>query len=246
MDALGRQIRRGRQRLLRLLRPARRHAQGLRHGCLAIRSRGRAAKPSRRARSRRGRLAGRRQAGQAQGLRGAQSAGQGERCLRAHAAGALQAKTRRLQISTLARIPHRIAENRDWKNPAFQAEGGGGWEVTIVIVREGGRPSSRKLRRYVLGVMPRLLDHPPSRMMTVVNDDKRQSSGSTLTIEAPWLLPIHSVPGFLASSTKTRRMLVGRGSGYSVYCPVLTSRRATRSVFIEAVQALPFLSATAS
>ena len=47
------------------------------------------------------------------------------------------------------------------------------------------------------------------------------------------MLPIHSVPGFFASSTKTRRMLVGRGSGYSVYCPDLISRRATRSVFIE-------------
>src|SRR5579862_4050953 len=73
-----------------------------------------------------------------------------------------------------------------------------------------------------------------------------QSNGSTLTIDAPWLLPIHSVPGFFASSTKTRRILVGRGSGYSVYCPDLMSRRATRSVFIDAVQALPFLSAIAS
>ena len=72
MDALRRQIYRGRRRLFRLLRPARRHAQGLRHVCLAVRGRGRAAQPSRRARSRRGRLAGHRRADQAQGLRGAQ------------------------------------------------------------------------------------------------------------------------------------------------------------------------------
>jgi hypothetical protein len=39
-----------------------------------------------------------------------------------------------------------------------------------------------------------------------------QSSGSTLTIEAPWLLPTQSVPGFLESSIWTRRMLVGRGN----------------------------------
>ncbi len=43
MDALRRQVRRGRGRLLRLLRPARRHAQGRRHLCLAVRGRGRAA-----------------------------------------------------------------------------------------------------------------------------------------------------------------------------------------------------------
>ena len=70
------------------------------------------------------RLAGRRQADQAQGVRGAQSAGQCERRLRAHAAGALQAKARRLQISALAGIPRRAAENRDGQNPALQAKGG--------------------------------------------------------------------------------------------------------------------------
>src|SRR5262249_44525073 len=62
----------------------------------------------------------------------------------------------------------------------------------------------------------------------------------------PWLLPIHSVPGFFESSTYTRLMLVGRGSMYSVYCPVLTSRRATRSVSIEPVHASPLRSSTAS
>ena len=59
MDALRRQIHAGRGRLLRLLRPARRHAEGRRHLCLAVRGRGRAAKPSRRAGGGGRRLAGR-------------------------------------------------------------------------------------------------------------------------------------------------------------------------------------------
>ena len=79
MDALGRQISRGRGGLLRLLRPARRHAQGRRHLCLAVRGRGRALHPSGRARSRCGRLAGRGQADQAEGVRGAQVGRQGRR-----------------------------------------------------------------------------------------------------------------------------------------------------------------------
>ena len=45
-------------------------------------------------------------------------------------AGPLQAKARRLQISALARIPHRAAEDRDRQDPALQAEGGGGREVS--------------------------------------------------------------------------------------------------------------------
>ena len=39
-----------------------------------------------------------------------------------------------------------------------------------------------------------------------------QSSGSTLTIEAPWLLPIQNVTGLVELSTNTRRMLVVFGS----------------------------------
>ena len=37
------------------------------------------------------------------------------------------------------------------------------------------------------------------------------SSGSTLTIEAPWLLPAQKVTGVVELSTKTRRILVLRG-----------------------------------
>ncbi len=46
MDALGRQVSAGRGWLLRLLRPQRRHAEGLRPLCVAVRGRGRAADPS--------------------------------------------------------------------------------------------------------------------------------------------------------------------------------------------------------
>jgi hypothetical protein len=38
------------------------------------------------------------------------------------------------------------------------------------------------------------------------------SSGSTLTIEAPWLLPAQKVTGVVELSTNTRLMLVLRGS----------------------------------
>jgi hypothetical protein len=39
-----------------------------------------------------------------------------------------------------------------------------------------------------------------------------QSSGSTLTMEAPSLLPTQKLTGVVELSTKTRRMLVERGS----------------------------------
>src|SRR5262245_16281566 len=39
-----------------------------------------------------------------------------------------------------------------------------------------------------------------------------QSSGSTLTIEAPWLLPVQNVTGLVVLSTNTRRILVVFGS----------------------------------
>ena len=42
--------------------------------------------------------------------------------------------------------------------------------------------------------------------------DRRYSSGSTLTIEAPWLLPAQKVTGVVELSTNTRRILVLRGS----------------------------------
>src|SRR5262245_56196156 len=63
---------------------------------------------------------------------------------------------------------------------------------------------------------------------------------------APWLLPIHSTGRRPVSSTKTRRILVVRGSRYSVISPVLVSSRDTKSFDIEPVQtsAAPLLGTT--
>jgi benzoate-CoA ligase family protein len=98
-----------------------------------LRGRGRAAKPSRRARSRRGGLAGRRRAGQAKGLCGAEVAGKSRRRAQRHPSGLLPREARRLQISALARISRRIAENRDRKNSAFQASGRGGSAIIALL-----------------------------------------------------------------------------------------------------------------
>ena len=46
------------------------------------------------------------------------------------------------------------------------------------------------------------------------------SNGSSLIREEPWLLPTQKVAGFVELSTSTRRMLVDRGSRYSVNSPV--------------------------
>src|SRR5262249_62295722 len=65
-------------------------------------------------------------------------------------------------------------------------------------------------------------------------------------IEAPWLLPTQKVTGVVELSTNTRRLLVERGSRYSVNWPVLGSRRVMRSVHMELVHASPFLSTATS
>src|SRR5262249_58672471 len=73
-----------------------------------------------------------------------------------------------------------------------------------------------------------------------------QFSGSSLMIEAPWLLPTQKVTGVVVLSTNTRRMLVERGSRYSTNWPVLGSSRETRSFIIDPVHTSPFLSSTTS
>src|SRR5262245_66217439 len=79
-----------------------------------------------------------------------------------------------------------------------------------------------------------ILDAPLSRGMTVwfwrQGSARSQSSGSTRTIEAPWLLPTQKVGGVVELSTNMRRMLVSRGSGYSTASPRLGLRLTTRSV----------------
>src|SRR5260221_12853374 len=65
-------------------------------------------------------------------------------------------------------------------------------------------------------------------------------------MDALWLLPIHSVGGFVELSTSTRRMFVLRGRRYPTVSPVLLLMRATRSLNMPPVQMSPFLSTTAS
>jgi hypothetical protein len=65
----------------------------------------------------------------------------------------------------------------------------------------------------------------PSPFLTLVL--RAYSSGSTLTIAEPWLLPTQSTGRGPVSWTKTRRMLVVRGSRYSVISPLLVSSRDT-------------------
>ena len=48
-----------------------------------------------------------------------------------------------------------------------------------------------------------------------------ESSGSSLMIDAPWLLPTQNVTGVVELSTNTRRTLVVRGSRYSTNWPLL-------------------------
>src|SRR5690242_13514519 len=73
-----------------------------------------------------------------------------------------------------------------------------------------------------------------------------QSSGSTFTIEGPWLLPTQKVTGVVQLSTHTRRTLVFFGRCYSVACPVFGSSRTTRSFAMPAVHSSPFLSGITS
>src|SRR6266481_3290545 len=120
MDAHRRQVFRGRGRLLRLLRPQRRHAEGERHVCLAGRGRGGADCARGCARSGGGRGAGPGRSDQAQGVCRRQTrhprrrrARPGARTPRPDHAGAIQMPAR-------DRLPRRAAKNRDRQDPALQ------------------------------------------------------------------------------------------------------------------------------
>ncbi len=76
-----------------------------------------------RAGGRRGGLAGRGGAHQAEGIRGAAIPRPGLRRARPHPAGALQIAARALQISAGDRVPCRLAEDRDRQDPTLQAAG---------------------------------------------------------------------------------------------------------------------------
>ena len=92
---------------------------------------------------------------QAEGIRGAEIAGQGRRGAQACLAGPLPRKARGVQISALARIPHRAAEDRHRQNPAFQAAGGGARALNRRSGRPGsGRPGRRRKTADFPGAAP--------------------------------------------------------------------------------------------
>src|SRR4030095_4399445 len=82
-----------------------------------------------------------------------------------------------------------------------------------------------------------------ARLSQAFQQRSNHSSGSTLIIAAPRLLPTQKVGGFVELSTFTRRMFVALGRRYSTVSPVLVFTRTTRSLFIPPAQDNPGLSA---
>src|ERR1051326_5989735 len=82
--------------------------------------------------------------------------------------------------------------------------------------------------------------------MERVGKPRDYSNGSSLTIDAAWLLPTQKVTGVVELSTNTRRTFVNLGRRYSTISPVSGLRRSTRSLNSPAAQAWPFLSAVTS
>jgi benzoate-CoA ligase len=121
LDQKRRQIRaQRRRRQLHLQRPQRRHAQGQRHLCVALRGGSHPGDAPRRAGSRRHRRGRRRGPDQDQGLCGAQGRRGGER---RRAQGLRQGEAGALQIPAPDRLCRRPAKNRDRQDPALQAAG---------------------------------------------------------------------------------------------------------------------------
>src|SRR5258708_37736138 len=79
-----------------------------------------------------------------------------------------------------------------------------------------------------------------------LSDSVPASSGSSLTIDAPWLFPTQNVTGVVELSTNTLRTFVDRGSRYWMNCPLFGFTRRTRSSYSPPVQTSPFLSAVTS
>src|SRR5262249_28348499 len=86
----------------------------------------------------------------------------------------------------------------------------------------------------------------PRKVYALFRRRAYQSSGCSLTIDAPWLLPTQKVTGVVELSTKTRRTLVGRGSRYSTEAPVFVSIRTMRSLDIEPLHSSPLRSTNTS
>ena len=117
LDQERRQVRARRRRLLHLLRPQRRHAEGERHLGLAVRGRGDADAAPGGARVRGHRHRGRRGPDQDQGLRRRSSRAQAVE--RRRAQGLRQGEARAVQVPALDRVPRRAAEDGDRQDPAL-------------------------------------------------------------------------------------------------------------------------------
>src|SRR5215467_1112706 len=102
--------------------------------------------------------------------------------------------------------------------------------------------ASMTVREPVVQARKRLVIASPALQIIAGN----QSSGSSRTIDAPWLLPTQNVGGVVRLSTKTRRIFVNFGSRYSTMAPLFGLRRSTRSVYSPPAQASPFLSEATS
>ena len=107
-----------RRRLLHLWRAQRRHAQGRRHLCLAVRGRGLPDDACGRPRGGRHRRGRHRRTGQAQGLCGAQAGPGGER---GRTADAREEPAGALQVPALDPVRARTAQDRHRQDPALQA-----------------------------------------------------------------------------------------------------------------------------
>ena len=121
LDPDRRQVLPGRGRLLLVLRPRRRHAQGRRHLGLAGRGGEHPDGPSRHPGDRGGGARGHRRADQAEGLRGAEGRARGLGGPRGRAQGLREGQDRALQVSALDRVRAGAAQDRDGQDPALQA-----------------------------------------------------------------------------------------------------------------------------
>src|SRR2546427_241288 len=101
-----------------------------------------------------------------------------------------------------------------------------------------------------------IVPHSPSyfRKTTLCNSacfaiyalNRHYSSGSSFTIDAPWLLPTQNGGGVVRLSTTPLLTLVGLGRRYSTNCPVRGSSRRMRSVNSPPLHTFPSLSLVAS
>src|SRR6266404_23715 len=161
MDAHRRQVFRGRGRLLRLLRPQRRHAEGERHVCLAGRGRGGADCAQGCARSGGGRGAGPGRSDQAQGVCRRQTRHPRRRRTRPGGRTPRPDHVGAVQMPALDRLPRRAAKNRDRQDPALQIARDGVTGATTGRTRMNLRTRAPSRRHVLAGAGAALLAAPP-------------------------------------------------------------------------------------